>query len=351
MLRVGLVGCGFIGRVHSLGLWALRTAGVGGAAVTAVCDDDADRAASLARPNGAAVADLDALASSVDAVYVCTPTAGHIDAVRAAARAGAAVYCEKPLGRDLEGARDVARVLASTPHQVGLVLRCAPVFQCLRDVLASGRYGRPMSAVLRDDQFFPISGHYASAWRADVDVAGGGTLIEHSIHDLDLLRWLLGEVSEVSGRTSSFFGHRGVEDNATVTMSHACGATATVVSVWHNVTTRASTRRLEVFCEDAMVWTDDDNCGPLHVETSAGHEVVPCDPPAWVDALPVEASARRGLGLYAEASRRFLASVEEGSAGSPGEGEAMAAHELVDAAYRSAAEGGRPVSVSERPPS
>jgi hypothetical protein len=54
---------------------------------------------------------------------------------------------------------------------------------------------------------------------------------------------------------------------------------------------------------------------------------------------------RRTLGLYAEASRRFLTSVEEGSTGSPGEGEALAAHVLVDAAYRSAADDSRPVTL------
>ena len=55
-----------------------------------------------------------------------------------------------------------------------------------------------MAAVFRDDQYFPIQGTYASRWRADVAQAGGGCLIEHSIHDVDILRFCFGEVD--SGR-------------------------------------------------------------------------------------------------------------------------------------------------------
>lgn len=345
MQRIGLAGCGFIGGVHSWGLWAIRKAGLVDAAVVAVSDHDADKAATLARPHDAEVVDLEGLLDRVDVVYVCTPTAEHAVVVEAAADRDLAVFCEKPLGFDLAGAGRVAAALRRVPHQVGLVLRSAPVFEAMSQAMASGRYGRPMVASMRDDQYFPIQGRYASTWRSQLEMAGGGTLIEHSIHDLDLFRWLCGDPTEVSCRTSSFFGHAGIEDLAVASLSFAGGLTANLVSVWHQILTRGSTRRLEVFCEEGLLWTDDDNCGPMHVETSQGEEVVACDPPPWVDEIPVPEEVRRSLGLYAEASRRFLASVETGSAGSPGEGEALAAHVLVDAAYRSAGEGGRPVGL------
>lgn len=345
MLRVGLVGCGFIGRVHSWGLWAARKAGGADAAVVAVADDDRDKAGALAEPHGARVVDLDELLDVVDVVYVCTPTAQHLSVVEAAAARGLAIFCEKPLAPDLASARRVSAALATTRHQVGLVLRHAPVFAAMREAIHSGRYGRPMAAVLRDDQYLPNQGQYASVWRTDRDVAGGGTLIEHSIHDLDVLRWLRGDPSTIACRTSSFFGHPGIEDLATATLGYPDGSTSNLVSVWHQILSRGSSRRLEAFCEEAFLWTEDDNCGPLHVETSQGTEVVACEPPAWVDEIPVPEAGRRTLGLYAEASRRFLASLETGSAGSPGEGEALAAHVLVDAAYRSAADNGRPVTL------
>ena len=72
------------------------------------------------------------------------------------------------------------------------MLRHAPVFRNVAEIVHSGRYGKPMALVLRDDQYFPIQGMYGSTWRSDVDKAGGGTLIEHSIHDLDVINWVLG---------------------------------------------------------------------------------------------------------------------------------------------------------------
>jgi predicted dehydrogenase len=62
-----------------------------------------------------------------------------------------------------------------------------------------------------------------------------------------------------------------------------------------------------------------------------------------VDEIPVPKEFRPALGEYAEASRRFLDDIARGTAGIPGAAEALAAHRLVDAAYRSAASGGRPV--------
>ncbi len=345
-MRVGIVGCGFIANIHSWALWAVRKAGLADVRVVAVCDRDPDRAAGLAGPNDAAVVSFEELLDAVDVVYVCTPTGEHLGAVERAADRGLAVFCEKPLGPDLRGAQAVAVALERVPHQVGLVLRTSPVFSVLREEIVSGRHGHPMVVTMRDDQYFPIQGQYASTWRSQAGVAGGGTLIEHSIHDVDLFRWLLGDPSKVTCRTTSFFGHEGIDDLAVASLSFAdSGLVANLVSVWHQVMSRTSSRRLEVFCENALLWTDDDNCGPLHVETSSGAEVRECSPPAWVDELPVPEELRRPLGLYAEASRRFLAAMSTGTAGSPGVSEALAAHRIVDAAYRSASTGGAPVAI------
>jgi len=281
-------------------------------------------------------------------VWVCTPTAAHADAVRAAARRGRAVFCEKPLATDLAGAEALAATVAgaAVPAQVGLVLRSTPVFRALRDVIASGELGAPMTAVFRDDQYFPVQGVYGSTWRGDVAVAGGGCLIEHSIHDLDILRFCLGEVTELSARTADVSGHEGVEDVATVALQFASGASATLVSVWHDILRRGSTRRVEVFCRRGMAWLDDDHLGPLHLETDAGVEVRAGRSPDWVEQLPL---ARDDTGLvirmYCEADRDFLEAVGQGKAPAPGFAEAVVAHRLVDAAYRSAATGGAPVAL------
>ncbi|HVM41689.1 MAG TPA: Gfo/Idh/MocA family oxidoreductase [Acidimicrobiia bacterium] len=345
--RIGIVGGGFIGRIHSWALYALTKGGVVDAAVTHVFDLDSAVATELARPHDAeVVADLGALLEAVDTVWICTPTAAHLAVAREAAARGRSIYCEKPLGRDLAEAAEVADVLAAVPHQVGLVLRASPVFRLLHDAVASGRYGRLMAIVFRDDQAFPVGGQYGSTWRSDVAQAGGGTLLEHSIHDLDLLRWIGGDPTTVSGRTASFAGHPGVEDVASVDLAYGSGAVATLTSVWHRILSRPSTRRIEVFCEDALLWADHDHLGPVHLQTSEGEEILDCPQPEWVERLAVPEAARAPLAMYAAPDFEFLVALDGERPGMPGADEAMAAHHLVDAAYRSAASGGEPVGIT-----
>jgi predicted dehydrogenase len=233
-----------------------------------------------------------------------------------------------------------AAAVAGVPAQVGLVLRTAPVFVALRGVVQQGALGRPMAIVFRDDQFFPIQGHYASTWRSDVTIAGAGTLLEHSIHDLDILRHCFGEIDTVTANTANYAGHDGIEDVAAVLLAFASGASASLVSVWHDVLNRPSLRRVEVFCERGLAWLDDDFTGPLHVETTAGRETRRCPPPAWVAELPWgDDRVRVAVGRYAEPNRAFLDAIAAGRAPDPGFGEALRAHRLADAVYRSARAG------------
>ena len=358
MLRIALIGCGHIGTVHSYALGQLTRAGLADAAITATFDPDHDRAEETARHHEGAVAHptMEAALDDVDVAWICTWTAGHAEAVDAAVARDLAVFCEKPLAPTIEGCRGIADALRGRPHQVGLVLRHAPVFAAFADAVASGRHGRPMAVVFRDDQYFPIQGMYGSTWRADVTKAGGGTLIEHSIHDLDVLQWILGPVTEVSAATAETFGHAGIEDVATLRCGFGSVATATLTSVWHQVLSRPSTRRLELFCEEAMLWTEDDYLGPVHVETSAGHEEVTAEPPEWIGRLHTPEVLAKSVAQYADPSKRFLDALvaagatgagcrASGAIGSPTVDEALAAHEVVDAAYRSAAAAGAVTAV------
>jgi predicted dehydrogenase len=343
MSRIGLVGCGHIGTVHAYALQQLADAGLVDARLTSTFDTDPARAARLARHHGGAPArSLAELLDQVDVVWVCTWTAGHLEAVEGAVERSLPVFCEKPLAPTLADCERVAATLHRVPHQVGLVLRWAPVFSALAEAVASGRYGRPMATVFRDDQYFPIQGMYGSTWRADVASAGGGTLIEHSIHDVDLLRWILGDPLDVSARTACRFGHAGIEDIAQVSFGYADGSVANLTSVWHQVLSRPSTRRIEVFCEEALLWTDDDHLGPLHVETSAGSECIHGDLPDWADRLTVPEVFAKAVAPYASAAKGFLDGLAAGdpAAGRPRGDVALAAHRLVDLAYRSAAAGG-----------
>ncbi|MCL4414481.1 MAG: Gfo/Idh/MocA family oxidoreductase [Actinobacteria bacterium] len=391
-IKVGILGCGFIGTVHAFALQALVAGGLVDAEVVAFGDSDPVKARGLAELHGTGAAvhvdDVRGLVSASDAVWVCTPTSNHLELVARVAAAGKAIYCEKPLAPDLPTAEALvaAAQRAGIPHQVGLVLRSAPGVTAtaralgvespsrftvpeaplepvervgesweaggrdLWEVATEGGQARVMAAVLRDDQYFPTQGIYGSTWRSDVDISGGGTLIEHSIHDLDLLTWLLGPAETVSARTGNFAGHPGIEDLASVTISHAGGAVSTLVSVWHGMLTRPSTRRLEVFCERAHLVLEDEHVGPLRVELDTGSEDVGllAEARAVLERLGTVEELRVPLLSYAMADGSFLRSVAEGSKPEPGFEVGLQAHRVADAAYRSAAMGGVPVSVGQR---
>jgi len=131
-----------------------------------------------------------------------------------------------------------------------------------------------------------------------------------------------------------------------VRMSFGSGLTANLTSVWHNILSRGSSRSIEVFFENAMVSLTEEFQGPLHIHTSDGTEARHCPAPQWVDDLPL-GHDEVGLAVraYVEADRDFISAVEQGTPPEPSLGEALTAHRLVDAAYRSAVGGGVPVSL------
>jgi predicted dehydrogenase len=342
--RIGLVGLGLMGGHHHWALDALRRAGLVDAEVSAAYDCDPDAAARFHASTGVPLAaDLASLVADSDVVWVTTWTAGHLEPALVAAAAGKAVFVEKPLAPSLADCEQLAAGLRDVPHQVGLVLRHAPAYALIADLVRSGRYGRPMGALFRDDQLFPLGGSYGSTWRADVERAGGGTLVEHSIHDVDVLAWVLGTPESVSAQTASFAGVPGIEDLATLRLAFPGGASAVLVSVWHRVASRSTNRRLEVLCEDAVLWMDGE-AGPVHVETSDGTTVHETPMPALLDGLGLDGVpetwrlAAAGLALQAKA---FLDALDAGTpAGWPTVDDALVAHRAVDAAYRSAAADG-----------
>jgi predicted dehydrogenase len=356
--RIGIIGAGFIGRFHARGIAGLIKMGLVQADYVAVCDRIGDRAEQFARVAGIDrwTDDSDELlhSSDINTVYICTPTAGHPDLVLKAAAAGKRVFCEKPLARTLEDARKMHEAVrsAGVQHQVGLILRHAPIFTVLKELTSDERLGRLMTAVFCDDQFFPIQGHYMSQWRKDVSLTGGGTLIEHSIHDLDLLTWLAGDVASLRAETKNFAGHEGVEDLATVTLNFENGAIGQLASIWHNVTTRASTRLLELFFENGRFGVQDDFFGPITYETYAT---------SGPQTMPDEGVRRRYLeivgletdGLHADALSKysledywFLKALSEERDPFPGFDVGVRAHELVDAVYRSAGQDAARVAIT-----
>src|SRR2546423_8885328 len=127
---------------------------------------------------------------------------------------------------------------AGVVNQVGLVLRFSPAMNWLHHLVTNLDGGRVMSIVFRDDQYIPIQGMYGSTWRGDRQRAGAGTLIEHSIHDVDLLEYLCGPISSVTARSHNFHGIEGIEDSVAAAFAFEEGAIGTLASIWHDILER-----------------------------------------------------------------------------------------------------------------
>lgn len=351
-VRVGFLGAGLIASFHSK---MLRGSGedVGWAGVF---DPDPTRTVAFARASGATpCTSEDEVLDGCDAVYVCTWTAEHLRLVTAAAERGLAVFCEKPLSTDLAGATELAAVVrdAGIVNQVGLILRRSPAFNLVRDIVADPRSGRVMTVIFRDDQYIPVQGMYGSTWRGDRSLAGSGTLLEHSIHDVDILEHMVGPVESVSARSGDFHGLDGIEDAVATILGFAGGAVGTVASVWHDVLARPSLRRVEIFCERTWIALEGDWLGPV---TWTRDVAMPDGGMPDVSAHSAsETVTVEGADLVAECERRqiampnadgcFIRSVRYGTPAAPDVEVALRAHVLVDAIYESARKGGAAIPI------
>ncbi len=332
-LRIGFLGAGLIATYHSK---SLKHSGAD-VVRAGVFDPDTDRAGAFAAASGHTVcASVDEVLSGCDAVYICTWTNSHPELVEAATARGLHVFCEKPLAFTTGEALRMAEQAdaAGVTHQVGLVLRRSPAYLWAKHLVDDTAAGRVMTVVFRDDQFIPVQGHYASTWRGDKSLVGAGTLLEHSIHDVDMLRYLVGEIEHLSALTSNFHELDGIEDVATASLRFTNGATGVLTSVWHDNLARPSLRRVEIFCERRhIVIEGDDWFGPVSWTDSDGTTGA-LEGAALTTAVdPMRDGTDNPDG-------EFVRAVREGRAATPDLHTAVAAHRIVDAMYASAAAGG-----------
>jgi myo-inositol 2-dehydrogenase/D-chiro-inositol 1-dehydrogenase len=155
---------------------------------------------------------------------------------------------------------------AGVRTQIGLVLRFSAIYWLMRDLLREPDLGTPMAVVFRDDQCFPIRGLHDTRWRADRRLTAGGTLIEHGVHDLDLLTWLFGPIATLRAWQQNHAGHAGVEDYIAIELAFASGLRAQLVNVWHDMLQRPSNRRLEIFCRRGFIASEADMRGDVLVQ-------------------------------------------------------------------------------------
>jgi len=178
-------------------------------------------------------ADLDAaLAWGPDAVIISNPTAKHLEVAIPAAKAGCHLLLEKPISHSMEGVEELSQIMQQVGKQtlVGFQFRFHPVLIHIKELLDSGKLGRPLAVHAHWGEYLP-SWHpwedYRSGYAARADLGGGVVLT--LCHPFDYLRWLFGEVTDLSAttaRTSDL--ELGVEDQAEVTLHFANGCLGTV---------------------------------------------------------------------------------------------------------------------------
>ncbi|HZM33087.1 MAG TPA: Gfo/Idh/MocA family oxidoreductase [Burkholderiales bacterium] len=221
-MPVVVIGAGVIGRTHIDR--ALRHGEVSLAGIA----DPAPGARVLAEAAGVAWdADFEALLGRVKpaAAVVATPNATHAEiAVRCIGR-GVAPLVEKPIAHDLAGARRIrdAGAASGVPVLVGHQRRHNRAARRARKIIAAGELGRPVCATVLATWLKPDA-YFEASWRRE---PGGGPILINLIHDLDLMRFLFGEIDSVQAFVSSAVRGHAVEDSAAVIARFANGALAT----------------------------------------------------------------------------------------------------------------------------
>ncbi|MCR4425583.1 MAG: Gfo/Idh/MocA family oxidoreductase [Firmicutes bacterium] len=248
MLRIGLLGCGFIGSIHARALKRIP-----GVRVTVVADQDPARAGSVAAELGAAVAESceEAIACpDLDIIDICLPTYLHSRYAVSACQAGKNVFCEKPMAIDLAQADAMIRAAADAGVMlmIGHVLRFWPEYVTIRDIVRSGELGRPLAVTACRLGTAPIWSW--DRWLLDPG-RGGQAALDLHIHDLDYIAWLLGRpdsVSAVGVRSAS-----GGWDHVFTTIRYDAGPIASAEGTFLVPSSYPFTSSLRVVCEEGAV--------------------------------------------------------------------------------------------------
>lgn len=230
--RVGVIGLGSIGHIH---ISAWRANGI-----TPVAFADASPAALKATTDehdGEVFEDGIALIDSgtVDIVSICTPPVFHRDLAIAAAEAGLAVICEKPLASTLADAEAIADavVRSGTLFTVGFCHRFQPEIERLKELIDNGELGDVMTF---RNRFAGLNADVHRTWFANPAIAGGGVLMDTSVHSIDLFRYLIGDPEGIHAFLSTRETEHGpklsVDDTAVLIVSTADGTIGIIEASW-----------------------------------------------------------------------------------------------------------------------
>jgi 1,5-anhydro-D-fructose reductase (1,5-anhydro-D-mannitol-forming) len=249
-LRWGLIGAATIGRE-----WVIDAIKKTGGEIHCVFSTNAARGAAYAREFGIANSTTEIaalLTSPIDAVYVATTNELHHTQVLAAAVAGKHVLCEKPLATNLKDALEMvaackaAKVVFATNHH----MRGAATHRAMREAVKAGRIGKPLAIRVVHAGYLP---KHLQGWRLDRPAAGAGAVLDLTVHDADLMRFLLDDDAiRVSAMVqNSGMAASGVEDAAMGVITFRSG----VLGQFHDsFTTKYARTSTEIHGEDGSLF-------------------------------------------------------------------------------------------------
>jgi len=225
-IKWGVIGSGGIAGRRTIPEGILKA---DNAELTTVFDIDSNVNAEVAKKFDAkqAVSISDLLDTNIDAVYIATPAHLHSDQVRACAKAGKHVLCEKPLGMTVAEAEEMIEVC----KQIGVKLGCAFMMRFVAQhqkalkLIKEGKLGKPTYARAQLSCWYPP---IESAWRQDPATGGGGSLIDMGGHCIDLLEMFFGPVVKVSCFINNTVHDYKSEDSAVAMLFFENGALGTV---------------------------------------------------------------------------------------------------------------------------
>lgn len=237
-VRLGLIGLGYIGKVHLRNSLKLNSAKL------VAVSDTSNKALNLAKKMGIKKTynNYQKLLNdnSIDAVIIALPNNLHAPCAKEAAKAGKDVFLEKPLARNVAEGKEIVSTARKNNIKlmVGYPCRFAPSLQVLKEKIESGELGEIHTAYATHIGSGPFF-HRAERgiprpvpeWRLKKELTGGGALMDSGCHIINLIRWYLGEVSDVK----SYMGYRfnlDLEDHATCILKFQNGQTAILNVGW-----------------------------------------------------------------------------------------------------------------------
>jgi myo-inositol 2-dehydrogenase/D-chiro-inositol 1-dehydrogenase len=329
-IRFGLLGAGRIGKVH-----AKAIGGNPDARLVAVADSVEAAASAIAAAYGADIRTIDAIEVSkdIDAVVICTPTDTHAELIERFARAGKAIFCEKPIDLDITRVTSCLAVVAETGAtlMVGFNRRFDPHFMAVRKAIDDGRIGKV--------EMVQITSRDPGAPPLDYIARSGGIFRDMTIHDFDMARFLLGEEptavsASASVLTDPAIGKAGDYDSVTVTLTTASGRHCLISN-----SRRASygyDQRIEVHGSEGMVAAENQREADIEIANGEGFTRPPL----------LNFFMTRYTAAYANEIAAFIEAVKTGKPAAPGGQDGLIALALADAALKSVAQG-RTVKLSE----